>query len=81
LDEILNYIEVKFGVVAAKKFIEKTDSILKAVSGQPYVYKASPSKAKIRKATINMQGSLFYEIKAKHIQLLYFWDNRRKPRS
>jgi plasmid stabilization system protein ParE len=32
-DEILNYIEVKFGVVTAKKFIEKTDSILKIVSG------------------------------------------------
>jgi plasmid stabilization system protein ParE len=78
-DLIVLYIEVKFDVLSAKKFIAKVDSVIHTISNQPYIYKSSNFNTKVRKATITKQCTLFYEINKKTIQLSYFWDNRREP--
>ena len=78
-DLIVNYIEAKFGVLSAKKFIKKVDSVILSISKQPYIYKSSNFNNKVRKATISKQCSLFYEINKETIQLSYFWDNRQEP--
>ncbi|WP_269240330.1 type II toxin-antitoxin system RelE/ParE family toxin [Flavobacterium limnophilum] len=78
-DVIVLYIEAKFGVISAKKFIRKVDSVIHSISKQPYIYKSSNFNNKVRKATITKQCSLFYEINKETIQLSYFWDNRQEP--
>ena len=78
-DLIVNYIEAKFGILSAKKFIRKVDSVIHSISKQPYIYKSSNFNNKVRKATISKQCSLFYEINKETIQLSYFWDNRQEP--
>lgn len=78
-DLIVLYIEAKFGVISAKKFIRKVDSVIRSISQQPYIYKSSNFNPKLRKATITSQCSLFYEINQETIQLSYFWDNRQEP--
>ncbi|QBN18532.1 type II toxin-antitoxin system RelE/ParE family toxin [Flavobacterium nackdongense] len=78
-DVIVLYIEAKFGVLPAKKFIRKVDSVIQSISNQPYIYKSSNFNNKVRKATISKQCSLFYEINKETIQLSYFWDNRQEP--
>jgi hypothetical protein len=78
-DLIVLYIEAKFGVISAKKFIRKVDSVIHSISTQPYIYKSSNLNNKVRKATITKQCSLFYEINNDTIMLSYFWDNRQEP--
>jgi plasmid stabilization system protein ParE len=78
-DVIVLYIEAKFGVLSAKKFIRKVDAVIQSISNQPYIYKSSNFNNKVRKATISKQCSLFYEINKETIQLSYFWDNRQEP--
>ena len=78
-DVIVLYIEAKFGVISAKKFIRKVDFVIHSISKQPYIYKSSNFNNKVRKATITKQCSLFYEINKETIQLSYFWNNRQEP--
>jgi plasmid stabilization system protein ParE len=78
-DLIVVYIESEFGILSAKKFITKVDSVIHSISNQPYIYKSSSFNSKVRKATISKQCSLFYEINKETIQLSYFWDNRQDP--
>jgi len=78
-DLIVVYIESEFGIISAKKFITKVDSVIHSISNQPYIYKSSSFNNKLRKATISKQCSLFYEINKETIQLSYFWDNRQDP--
>jgi hypothetical protein len=76
---ILNTIEEKFGKKSALKFILLVNEIVLSIKKQPLQYKASSKFNNVRKATINKQCSLFYEINKTDIYLLYFWDNRQKP--
>jgi len=78
-DAIVNYIEAKFGVIAAKKFFGKVDAVIFSISKQPNIYKSSSFNKKVRKATINKQCSLFYEINNQTILLAYFWNNKQEP--
>lgn len=71
-DLIVLYIEAKFGVLSAKKFIRKVDSVIHSISNQPYIYKSSNLNNKVRKATITKQCSLFYEINKETVLLSYF---------
>jgi plasmid stabilization system protein ParE len=76
---IVDYIEAKFGKKAALRFILKVKSITTAIKKQPYIYKSFSDNNAVRKATINKQCSLLYEVNNESIWLLYFWDNRQEP--
>ena len=77
--ELLNYVEVYFGLDAALKLLDKTDKVLDSISEHPPLFPASTQSPSIRKAVITKQTTLFYRIKSTEIQLLHFWDNRRNP--
>jgi plasmid stabilization system protein ParE len=76
---IADYIEAKFGKKVAFKFVLKVDAIILSIQNQPLQFKASSKFLNVRKATINRQCSLFYEINKTDIHLLYFWNNRQNP--
>lgn len=76
-DSVVNYLELHFGVLTAKKFIVKTDSRIKSIANFPQVYKAVSFKHNVRKAIVTKQCSFYYEIYSDKIVILYFWDNRQ----
>ena len=77
--DLLNYVETEFGLDAALKLLDKTESAIDNISENPALYPSSGKVPAIRKAVITKQTSLFYRITAVEIQLLHFWDNRRAP--
>lgn len=77
--DLLNYVEVHFGLDAALKLLDKTERVIDNISEQPELFPASEKSPAIRKAVITKQTSLFYRIRPTGIQLLHFWDNRKNP--
>ena len=77
-DNIVLYIESNWGERHAKKFVQHVQKVLKLISDQPQMYKASVNN-NVRQAVISPQTSLYYEIHNEHITLLFFWDNRQEP--
>jgi plasmid stabilization system protein ParE len=75
--QLLIYIESNFGVEAALEMLDRTNSIIDAISTFPNSFPASETKPSIRKAVITKQTSLLYRVGNNQIQLLHFWDNRR----
>lgn len=71
-------IEAKWGLRSAEKFVKEAHKTINAISNQPYLFKASYSE-NIRQAFISKQTSMFYEVHAAHIVILFFWDNRQDP--
>lgn len=79
--DIITHLELYWSEKEVRKFLRKTNDVLKQISAFPLMYKASRSRQEIRRGFLTKQCSLFYEIKEDYILLLYFWDNRRKPTS
>jgi plasmid stabilization system protein ParE len=75
---VFNFIESKFGARSANAFLTKVDKVIKTISTQPYVFKASLLGNDVRIAFISKQTSLFYQVTDKSIILLFFWDNRQE---
>ena len=76
--DILDYIETKWTQNESKQFVERTKRVLDTISKFPKmsVYSA---ESDTHKCVITHQTSLFYRIKEEHIDLLFFWDNRKEP--
>ena len=77
-DNIVLFIENKWGEKQAKIFVKHVQRILKLISSHPYMYKASV-ESNIRCAVISPQTSIFYEVHGEYITVLFFWDNRQDP--
>lgn len=77
-DSIVQFIEAEWGENSTKKFIRKTDKVLKSISAQPYIFKAS-SIENVRQGFITKQTSFYYEVHSTHLILLFFWNNRQIP--
>lgn len=77
-DDTILQIEAKWGERSVGKFVKETNGIINSISSQPYIYKASLTE-NVRQAFISRQTSMFYEIHANYITILYFWDNRQEP--
>jgi len=77
-DKIVEFIENGWGEKPTKKFVKQTEKILKSISHQPYLFKAS-SLENVRQGYITKQTSFFYEVHSTHLILLFFWDNRQQP--
>jgi plasmid stabilization system protein ParE len=76
---LLDYVETHFGLDAALKLLDKTDTVLDGIAEHPELFPASKKSPHIRKAVLTKQTSLLYRIETHEIQLLHFWDNRRDP--
>lgn len=73
---IVSFIESKWNVSTANKFIEKTYKVIDSISFQPYMFQATQLE-NVRKAVITKQTSVIYKIYPEHIEILFFWDNRQ----
>lgn len=79
-EQINNLIINRWTAKEAADFILKTESIIKVISTQPYLYPASNFN-QIRRAVITKQTSVYYLIQEEEIYLVTFWDNRQNPTS
>ncbi|WP_428327545.1 type II toxin-antitoxin system RelE/ParE family toxin [Mucilaginibacter sp.] len=61
------------------KFEQKTIKVLNLIAESPLIYPATTQNPNVRKGMINKNCSVFYEVKAEHIEVLFFWDNRQEP--
>ena len=75
---IVSFIQEKWGVASAEKFIETTSKVLNNISQQPFIFKAYQDKD-VRKGLITKQTSVVYRVLHDRIEVLFFWDNRQEP--
>lgn len=63
---IVSFIENKWNVVTANKFVEKTYKVIDSISFQPYMFQATQIE-NVRKAVITKQTAVIYKIYPDHI--------------
>jgi plasmid stabilization system protein ParE len=76
---ITDFIENKWSLKQADKFLAKVHKTLDLTSKNPYMFKASTIKEDIRIGFISKQTSFFYRVQKNEIIILFFWDNRQEP--
>jgi plasmid stabilization system protein ParE len=76
---IIQTIQEKWGKKSSDKFKVISVRILKNLSLQPNMFKASTLASNIRKGTISKQTSFLYQIHEDRIEVLFFIDNRQEP--
>jgi plasmid stabilization system protein ParE len=79
LQFIVSFIESKWGKKSAGKFKDTAIKVVKTISTQPYMFKASVIDTNVRQGIITKQTSVLYEVYENHVLILYFWDNRQDP--
>jgi plasmid stabilization system protein ParE len=79
---VLDYLKENWTKQELIQFSNKTEVILKALTKKPYMFVASGKHKNIRKAIIDKNNSLFYQVdkKNRRIYLLTFFDNRQNPK-
>jgi plasmid stabilization system protein ParE len=76
-EQIISYLDVEWGEMAARKFVRKVDDFLDILGAFPDVGKLENPGKNIRGFVIVPQVSLYYKIKDNQIILLNFHDNRQ----
>lgn len=76
LDEILNYIETKFGKLVAENYYSDVIQTVEGIEIQPEMFPVYQQNTETRKAVINKKTILYYKILENNIFLLVFYDTR-----
>ena len=78
---ILDYLEKNWAKKEIVQFIQKTEIVVRAIKRNPEIFPRSLKQTEIRKAIVDKNNSIFYQIDEKKIYLLTFFDNRQNPDS
>jgi len=62
LNEIIEYIEIKFGLLVAQNYYFDVISVVNSIGQKPEIFPVFQSKSKIRKAVINKKTILYYKV-------------------
>ncbi|MFC5681793.1 type II toxin-antitoxin system RelE/ParE family toxin [Flavobacterium sp. MAHUQ-51] len=76
LDEILNYIESKFGKLISEKYFSEVIKTVEKIGIQPEMFPIYHKDTEVRKAVIKKKSILYYKISEGTICLLAFYDVR-----
>lgn len=79
---IMDYLQENWTKKEMIQFSNKTLIVIKAITKNPYIFVSSGKHPTIRKAIIDKNNSLFYQVDKKYnkIYLLTFFDNRQDPK-
>lgn len=77
LEDIVDYIENKFGVKVSEKYYSDVLSTIEEIRINPQLFPIYQSKTAARKAVINKKTILYYQIQDTNIYLLAFYDVRK----
>ena len=76
-DEIINYIENKFGILVSEKYYSDVISTVEDIKNNPELFPIYQIQTATRKAVINKKTILYYQIEHTNINLLAFYDVRK----
>ncbi len=80
LEDLLQYLELKFSVATKKKFVMKFESYVNTIFINPETFSKSQIKHGLRKCVISKQTTLYYRFNNKEIRLLSIFDTRQNPK-
>ena len=78
-DAISEQIDQRWGIKHVFEFEHRTLKVIAAIKESPFIFQAIEDNPNVRKAFIHKNCSMFYEVKANRIEILFFWDNRQEP--
>ena len=78
LNEIIEYIEIKFGLLAAQDYYFDVISVVNSISIKPEIFPIYQLKTQVRKAVINKKTILYYKTSYDNLYLLGFYDTRKE---
>lgn len=76
---LVEFIQENWGEKVTNEFVKETDKVIQLITTFPLMYKSSSFDNNVREAPVNKLSSLFYEVTADHITLLYIVDSRQEP--
>ncbi len=76
LDEIIDYIESKFGILVSEKYYSDVITTVEDIKNNPELFPIYQIQTETRKAVINKKTILYYQIQDANINLLAFYDVR-----
>lgn len=80
LAEILNHIELKFGITSRQSFKEKTRDFTRLLVDFPEIGTLEIKEKNLRGFQLTKQTRIFYRIKKDRIVILTFFNSRQDPK-
>jgi plasmid stabilization system protein ParE len=80
-ENILEYLNLKWGNSVVNSFIDKTDSYIAQISMTPDLFPIIHKSRKIRRCVLTKHNSLYYRFKKDRIDILRIYDNRQNPQT
>jgi len=78
-NNIINYLEQKWGSKVTQHFVRKTYDVIDLISEQPDLGTVENQERKIRGFLLTKHNRLFYRVSDNEIILLNFFDTRSGP--
>jgi plasmid stabilization system protein ParE len=78
-DDNIEYLRREWSAKEVSNFVKQTMETIKIISAFPAGFVQDEAFG-FRKAKINIIVSMIYLEKENHIELLYFWNNRKNPK-
>jgi plasmid stabilization system protein ParE len=79
LNQLFEYLELKWNFKVKNDFVIKLHLVLKIVAKSPDSFPISSKKNKFRKCVITKQNTLFYHYNEKHVVVVSVFDTRQNP--
>jgi plasmid stabilization system protein ParE len=77
----LKYLEQHWGKQACVEYLDRIDEVLAAISYNPTTYYQVDAQRHIHKFFVNKRIVLYYQVTARTIGLIAFWDGRKNEES
>lgn len=78
LNEIIEYIELNFGLLVAQDYYYDVISVVNSISSKSEIFPIYQLKTQVRKAVINKKTILYCKTLSDSIYLLGFYDTRKE---
>ncbi len=79
LDDILAYLKSEWTEKEIKRFKNKLSKQIGLISKHPKLFPISQFQPRLRKAVLSKQSTIFYELKADVILIVYLFNNKMDP--
>jgi plasmid stabilization system protein ParE len=78
-ENILDYLDKKWGSRVASNFIELTENLLNQIAINPKQFPIFYKRKKVRKCVLTKHNTLFYRDGKTNIEILRIYDTRQDP--
>ncbi len=80
LENLLNYLEVKWSDRVKQNFIQKLDNSIQQIQNYPLSFEKSEIKIDLYRCVVTKQTTLYYKFDSKKIYIVTIFDNRMNPK-